>query len=340
MRAMVLHEFNGPLTEETVPDPKPGRGEAVIRVRGCAVDQFDLTIRKGEVEGTKLPLILGHEIAGEVTELGEGVDDLTAGDRVASTLYVTCGRCRPCRTGAETVCENFLGYIGAQFDGGYADLMKVPAGNLVRIGDTISYEEGSVLANAIGTPYHGIVRRAQVRPGETVLITGAGGGVGLHAVQLASLAGGRVMGADISDDKCRGILDMGAERAVDPTRDSLVETAMDWTDGHGVDVVIELVGTATIGETIRCLAIRGRMAIIGSHTGRTMKTDPLYLMRRELTVMGSRNCSKQDLREVVALVEEKKIKAIFSKTYPLQQAEAVLERMAKGEYVGRPVLIP
>ena len=340
MRAMILHEFNGPLTEETVPDPKPGRGEAVIRVHGCAVDQFDLTIRKGGIEGTKLPLILGHEIAGEVTELGEGVDDLAAGDRVASTLYVTCGRCRPCRTGAETVCENFLGYIGAQFDGGYAELMKVPAGNLVRIGDTISYEEGSVLANAIGTPYHGIVRRAQVRPGETVLITGAGGGVGLHAVQMASLAGGRVMGVDISDDKCRGILDMGAERAVDPTRDSLVEVAMDWTNGHGVDVVIELVGTATIGETIRCLATRGRMAIIGSHTGRTFEADPLYVMRRELTIMGSRNCTKQDLNDVVELVESGRIKAIYSETHPLSEAEAVLERMAKGEYVGRPVLIP
>ena len=272
--------------------------------------------------------------------LGEGVEDLEVGDRVASTLYFTCGRCRPCRSGAETVCENFYGYLGAQFDGGYAELMKSPAANLVRIGDAISFEAGSVLANAIGTPYHGIVRRAGVRPGETVLITGAGGGVGLHAVQLARLAGGRVMGADVSGEKLAGILEMGAERAVDPVADSLLEAVLDWTDGRGVDVVIELVGTATLADTIRSLAIRGRMAIIGSHTGRTFETDPLLIMRRELTVMGSRNCSKEDLRDVVELVESGKVKPIYSETYPLEEAESVLERMAKGEYVGRPVLIP
>ena len=127
---------------------------------------------------------------------------------------------------------------------------------------------------------------------------------------------------------------------MDPTKESLLETALDWTDGRGVDVVIELVGTATLADTVRCLAIRGRMAIIGSHTGRTLETDPLLIMRRELTVMGSRNCSKQDLRDVVDLVESGRIKPIYSETYPLEEAESVLERMAKGEYVGRPVLIP
>lgn len=340
MRAMVLHEFSGPLHAETVPDPVPGHGEAVIRVRACAVDQFDLTIRNGKNPGTKLPVILGHEVAGEVAALGEGVRGLKVGGRVASTLYVTCGRCRPCRTGAETVCENFLGYLGAQFDGGYAELMKAPAANFVPIGDGISFEEGSVLANAIGTPYHGIVKRACVAAGETVLITGAGGGVGLHAVQLARLAGARVMGADVSEAKLEGILEMGADRAVDPTRESLVDAVLEWTGGKGVDAVIELVGTATLPQTLQCLAIRGRLAIIGSHTGRALEADPLYIMRRELTIMGSRNCTKQDLYDVVGLVEAGKIKPIYSETYPLKDAEAVLARMAKGEYVGRPVLIP
>lgn len=340
MKAMVLHEFNSPLVEEIVSDPKPDYGEVVIRVHSCAVDQFDLTIRKGAIEGVKLPLILGHEISGEVAFLGKGVDGISVGDRVASTLYVTCGHCRPCQTGSETVCDNFLGYIGAQFDGGYAEFMKISAANLVQIGNSISYEEGSVLANAIGTPYHGIIKRAQVRPGETVLITGAGGGVGLHAIQLATLAGGRVIGADIGEKKCSEILNMGAERSVDFNKESLEEAIMDWTNGTGVDVVIELVGTATISETIRCLATQGRLAIIGSHTGRTMTTDPLYLMRKELIVMGSRNCSKQDLREVVTLVERGKIKPIFSQVYPLNQAEDVLNKMAEGMYVGRPVLVP
>jgi propanol-preferring alcohol dehydrogenase len=337
---MVLHEFSGPLKEESVPDPEPSHGEAMVRVRACAVDQFDLSIRNGHIPGTKLPLILGHEVAGEVVALGDGVGELSVGDRVVSTLYVTCGRCRLCRTGAETVCENFIGYLGAQFDGGYAEFMNIPAANLVRIGEGISFEEGSVFANAIGTPYHGIVRRACIRPGESVLITGAGGGVGLHAVQLARLSGGRVMGADISDDKLKGILEMGAERAVDPTKESLVDAVMDWTQGKGVDAVIELVGTATMADTVKCLAIRGRLAIIGSHTGRSFEADPLYVMRRELTIMGSRNCSKQDLRDVVNLVEGGRIKPIVSESYPLEEAESVLDRMAKGEFVGRPVLIP
>ncbi|HEY5902342.1 MAG TPA: alcohol dehydrogenase catalytic domain-containing protein, partial [Anaerolineales bacterium] len=190
MKALVVREFGGPLLLEELPIPQPGPQDVLLRVKACALDQFDLTIRDGRFAMAKtLPIILGHEIAGVVEAVGAEVSAFSPGDSVTSTLYLTCGKCRYCLTGRETICADFKGYVGIHTPGAYAEYTTIPEANLVKLPDSIPFAEGSVIANAIGTPYHALTKRARLQPGERVIITGAGGGVGVHAVQLARLMG-------------------------------------------------------------------------------------------------------------------------------------------------------
>ncbi|NNC40815.1 MAG: alcohol dehydrogenase catalytic domain-containing protein, partial [Acidimicrobiia bacterium] len=254
MRALVLHEFGGPLVLEEVPLPVPGPGDVLLRVRGCAVDQFDLTIRAGKRANAVVPLVLGHEISGEVVAVGSEVEGWHVGDRAVSTLYLTCGRCRRCLGGRETICEDFQGYVGIETPGGYAEYTTVPAANLVALPDSIGFAEGSVLANAVGTPYHAFKDRMRLGPSEYVIITGAGGGVGIHAIQVARAMGALVMAVDLGREKLDAALRYGANLAVDPEVQSFSEVAREWTGGLGVDGVLELVGPATMPESLNALA--------------------------------------------------------------------------------------
>ena len=237
MKALVVKEFGGPLILEDVPVPRPGPDDALIRVKACAVDQFDLTIRDGKFPTAKAPIILGHEIAGVVEAVGANVDTVLPGDRVTSTLYLTCGKCRYCLTGRETICADFKGYVGIHTPGAYAEYTTIPAVNLVKLPESISFPEGSVIANAIGTPYHALTKRARLQPGEHVIVTGAGGGVGIHAIQLAKMMGAFVMGVDIGE-KLSLACDLGADVIFDASAGDFSETARTWTNGEGAEVVL------------------------------------------------------------------------------------------------------
>jgi len=341
MRALILKEFGGPLVFEDVPIPQPGPDEALIRVKACAVDQFDLTIRDGKFAmANKVPIILGHEIAGVVEALGVDVTSVSVGDRVTSTLYLTCGKCRYCLTGRETICADFKGYVGIHTPGAYAEYTTVPAENLVKIPESISFPDGSVLANAIGTPYHALTKRARLGPGERIIITGAGGGVGIHAVQVARLMGAFVMAVDIGDKKLAFARDLGAEAVFDVSKGDFSAAAREWTNGEGVDVVLELVGTATFDSSIKSLARAGRMVIVGSHTGKELQASPQAMIANEWEILGSRNVSKRELAEVVDLVAVGRIKPVVTGIYPLEEAEAIHQRLRKQEIIGRVVLEP
>src|SRR5512142_280451 len=156
MQALVLNEFGGPLVLQEVPIPQPGPEDVLIRVGACAVDQFDLTIRDGKFPTARVPIILGHEIAGTVEAVGDHVSGFTRGDRLVSTLYLPCARRRYCLTGSETTCADFRGYVGIHTPGAYAEFTTVPAANLVKVPDRVPFAEASVLANAVGTPYHAL----------------------------------------------------------------------------------------------------------------------------------------------------------------------------------------
>jgi len=340
MKALVVKEFGGPLIAEDVPVPQPNADEVLIRVKACAVDQFDLTIRDGKFPTAKTPIILGHEIAGVVELVGSNVDNIQKGDRVTSTLYLTCGRCRYCLTGRETICADFKGYVGIHTPGAYAEYTTIPAVNLVKIPESISFPEGSVLANAIGTPYHALTKRARLQPNERIIVTGAGGGVGIHAVQLAKMMGAFVMAVDIGEEKLSLARELGADVVFDASSGDFSETAREWTNGEGVEAVLELVGTKTFDSSIKSLSRGGRMVIVGSHTGTELKASPQAMIANEWEILGSRNVTKRELAEVVNLVAAGMVKPIVIGTYPLEEAEALHQKLRKQEIIGRVVLEP
>ncbi len=340
MKALVLKEFGGPLILEDAPIPQPRPDEVLIRVKACAVDQFDLTIRDGKFPTAKTPIILGHEIAGVVEEVGAQVTAIAPGDRVTSTLYLTCGRCRYCLTGRETICADFKGYIGIHTPGAYAEFTTIPAVNLVKLPESISFAEGSVIANAIGTPYHALAKRARVQPAERVIVTGAGGGVGIHAVQLARLMGAFVLAVDIGAEKLALVRELGADLVFDASVGDFSAAAREWTDGEGADVILELVGTATFESSLKSLARGGRMVIVGSHTGTALTASPQAMIANEWEILGSRNVAKRELAEVAALAAAGRIKPIVTGAYPLEEAENLHQRLRKQEIIGRVVLEP
>ncbi len=340
MKALVVKEFSGPLILEDIPVPRPGPDDALIRVKACAVDQFDLTIRDGKFPTAKTPIILGHEIAGVVESVGANVDGIQPGDRVTSTLYLTCGRCRYCLTGRETICADFKGYVGIHTPGAYAEYTTIPAVNLVKLPELISFGEGSVIANAIGTPYHALTKRARLQPGEHVIVTGSGGGVGVHAIQLAKMMGTFVMAVDIGDEKLSLARELGADITFDASLGDFSEAARKWTNSKGVEVVLELVGTKTFESSLKSLARGGRMVIVGSHTGTELKASPQAMIANEWEIFGSRNVTKRELAEVVALVAAGRVKPIVTGIYPLEEAESLHQKLRKQEIIGRVVLEP
>jgi D-arabinose 1-dehydrogenase-like Zn-dependent alcohol dehydrogenase len=341
MRAMVIEEHDGPLVLRELPVPSPGPGEVLLRVRACAVDRFDVAIRRGSRErATALPHVLGHEIAGDVAGVGPGVDRWSGGDRVAATLYLVCGRCRWCLRGRETICERFGGHIGVNVPGGYAEYVVMPERNLVRLPDSVGYPEGSILANAIGTPFHALGARMGLGVGERLVVTGAGGGVGLHAIQLGVLMGASVLGVDLGEAKADAMRRMGADAVVDPTEAELRASILEWSGGRGADAVLELVGPATMTSTLPALSKGGRMVIVGSHSGTAWQLDPGDIYRNEWEIRGSRNVSVDELARVVELVERRRIVPVVAGTYPLEEAEALQERVRDGSVIGRDVLLP
>src|SRR5512145_765903 len=215
MKAMVLREYGAPLCLETVAVPKIGPNDVVLRVRavGVGLTVVIMTAVPGRV--TSFPRIPGHEVAGEVTEVGAEVTHVAVGERVVCHFYLTCGSCRFCRSGRETLCTAFRGFVGQASDGGYAEYMALPARNVTPIPAGVSDVDAAIASDAIATPYHACREEARVGPGDTVLIVGAGGGVGIHGVQMAKLCGGWVVGADITDDKLDAAKAAGADAVVD-----------------------------------------------------------------------------------------------------------------------------
>lgn len=340
MHAVRLEEFGGPLVMTQVPVPRPGPGQVLVEVRACAVDRFDTAIRARVRERAELPLILGHEISGVVARVGEGTQRWREGDRVVTSLYLTCGYCRWCRRGRETICENFGGHIGVNIPGGYAQYTVLPSSNLVRLPESVDFPAGSLLANVVGTPFHALLKRMRLAPGERLIVTGGGGGVGLHAIQIGVMLGARVMGVDLGAAKLEAMREVGAEWVVDPGDTDLEAAIREWTSGVGTDGVLELVGPATMSATLQSLAKGGRMVIVGSHTGSDWNIDPGLIYRNEWEILGSRNVTVDELATVVDLVANDRIRPVVAELHPLEDAEILHQRVLEGDVVGRDVLLP
>jgi len=343
---MVMEKFGAPLTLKDMPMPKIGPNDALVRVRVCGAGLTVVIMIATPGRIKSFPRIPGHEIAGEVVEVGSEVRTIRAGQRVTNHFYLTCGNCRYCRSGRETLCENFRGNVGNGCDGGYAEYVALPERNLVPIPDGVTDLEAAVASDAIATPYHACHAEAQISPGDDVLIIGAGGGVGVHMVQMARLCGARVIAAEIGEEKLELARTMGADEIIDARRGDIVKQVMALTNGRGVDASIDIVGNSkTLQASLEALAPAGRMVIIGSKPASvygedpTFKVNPQEFMRQAQEIHGSRYVNNSEIARTLEMLKHRRIKAVVGKTFPLEEAEQVHELLRKNAIAGRAALI-
>ena len=341
---MVLREPGKPFTEEEYPDPEPGPGEAVAKILACGAGLTIHHARMGRTPGVEYPLVIGHEITGVIAAVGAGVEALREGDAVTAYFYVTCGACKWCRINRETLCENFGGYIGRQAQGAYAEYLKLPARNFLKLPAGLDHEknaaEVSVICDAIATPYK-VTRRARIAPLETVAVVGAGGGVGIHMVMMAKWARARVIAVDIAANKLGKCRDVGADEVVDASRENVAEVLLDLTGGEGVDVVIDFVSAAaTLEAGARALGRGGRLVTLGG-TGQPFQSPTRDIVQKELELLGSRYATKQEVKESLDIVARGDAWPVVTETYSFRadEVEKVHDRLEQGAVTGRAVIV-
>ncbi len=334
MRAAVFHGAGKTLEVTEVPTPSPRRGEALVRVAGCGMCHTDLHYLDHGVKTFKEPpIVLGHEAAGTVEAVGEGVGDRVVGKRVLIPAVLSCGRCGFCRKGRENLCDN-LRMLGNHMDGAYAEFVTVPADELVPVPDALSLDHACVIADAVSTPYHAVKDRGRVQPGDTVAVVGCGG-VGLNLIQCATVAGGRVLAIDLNKERLEVAKRLGAVEAIDPSEVQRIDKHVRRLTGGGVDVAFEAVGAPDTMQLAYGLLKRGgRLCVIGfSHE--PVPISAAKLMFYELELVGSLGCGGGEYPEILELVKAGRIQLapIVSGTIPLTDINEGFERLRRGEGV-------
>lgn len=347
MKAIVLHDWvkswGNSLRLEEVLVPEPGPSEVLIRVRACGVGYTVTKFLLGQADGGPnsklLPRIPGHEIAGDIIETDENVLEFKKGDRVLVYFYLICGQCYYCLAGEQDHCINRRGVVGQQIDGGYAEYVKVPAQNVFHLPDSIPYKEATVINDAVATPVHVMKHRAQVKPGDDVLIVGAAGGVGIHAVQMAKFYGGRVIGADIDDTKLEKLKDYGAADIINTRKQSMVDEVKRLTNGKGVAAAVDFVcNHKTLHDSLDCIARKGRMVVMSGHPT-PISVPPIKLVSQEVTITGSRYATATDFTDATELVRRSIIRPVISEAGKLEDTEKIHALIAQNKVLGRGVVI-
>ena len=340
MKAAIFDAPHQPLRIAEVPTPEPGPGEVLVRVAACGVCHTDLHyIDHGTPTFKAPPLILGHEIAGTIAARGAGVTVLAEDDRVLLPAVLTCGRCAMCREGRENICEQSV-MLGNNVDGGYAEFVRVPAKDVFRLPAEVPLVEGAVIADAITTPFHALVRRARVTPGDWVVVFGCGG-IGLNIVQLAAALGARVIAVDIAAAKLALAERFGAEATIDASRVDRVDREVRRLTGSGADVALEAIGrAATQEQAFACLRTGGRLVLVG-YSPEMLPLNAGRVMYREIEVLGSLGCRPVDYPRVIELVRQQRIRLaeIVTHRLPLARVNEAFDLLRGGNVI-RAVVVP
>jgi NADPH:quinone reductase-like Zn-dependent oxidoreductase len=322
---------------EEVADPVIGPGEALVRVRACALNHLDLWQRNGlRRVAIPLPHISGSDVAGVLVEAGGS--GIQTGSRVMIQPGISCGRCLACLSGSDNECPQYevLGY--RNHAGGYAELIKVPVQNLVPVPDAVSFVEAAAFPLTFVTAWHMLITRAKLQQGEDVLVLAAGSGVGQAALQIARLHGARVIATAGSDAKLEQARALGAAAVINHHTQDIAEEIKRLTDRRGVDVVVEHVGAATWAKSMRSLARNGRLVTCGATTGGDGSVDLLALFSKRLSVLGSYMGTKAELVRAAAHLFAGRLKPVIDRTFPLAEAGAAQQRLEESGQFGKIVL--
>lgn len=340
MRAMVLEEFGGALKLQIWPVPEPGPGEVLVRVVACGGGLTLESIRLGHLGGST-PRIMGHEYAGTIAALGAGVENWREGDAVTGSFYLFCGNCVMCSAGRETLCINNKGNIGAKIDGAFAEYIVVPARNLVAIPEGVALREAGVIADAVATPYHIARERAHIVAGQRVAVIGAGGGVGIHMIQMAKAFGAFVIAVERDPAKLSRLREFNINALVDSAAESWQSDLLDAASGQ-LDTCIDCVGTpVTTAGGIAALGRGGTFVIVGtlpslrSNKNAVISVAPMYLINKEITITGTRYATRAEIARSLQMVRDGSVKPIIGASFPLEQAEDALEAIRRNQIFGR-----
>lgn len=338
MRAAVFHEQGAPLELSQLEQPQPGAGEVLVEVEAAGVCGTELHFLDGLLTPAKTPIVLGHEVAGTVAEVGEGVSAFSPGERVAVHYFHPCGRCRQCRSGQEHLCDQPKGFLAFVTDGGFAEYVAVPETALARVPDELSLEHAAPLCCSATTALHAL-HVSGLGTGDTAVVYGCGG-VGLQLVQALRLAGVRVIAVSRSPAKLERARELGADVTINAREGAVATQVKEAADGQGAEAVFELVGTAeSMPEALGSLAKAGALVFVGYSFDR-LDLSPLDLVVPETRILSSVGNTYLELVEVLDLAARGLIEPVIHEVAPLEEANRVLEDLRAGRVVGRAVLRP
>jgi NADPH:quinone reductase-like Zn-dependent oxidoreductase len=342
MRAVYFTEHGGidQLHYGELPDPTAGENDVLVRVRACGLNHADRWVRQGlPFLRVPLPFVLGQDIAGEVVACGAAVRFVQVGARVVLNPGVSCGHCERCLAGHDNLCPEF-GIIGKNFPGGYAELVKAPAANVVPLPAEIGWEAAACVPAVFTTAWNMLFEQARLQPGEWILIHAAGSGVGSAAIQLAHLVGANIITTAGSDGKLEKAKALGAHHGINYRQQDFLREVRRLTLKRGVDVVIEHIGAEVWEHSLLCLATGGRLVTCGATTGYQTKTDLRHVFFRNLQILGATSGSKASLFQIMRLVQEGKLQPVLDRALPLAEARQAHRLLEARQQFGKLVLVP
>ena len=340
MKAIVFQQHGAPdvLKYTGAPDPTIRPNDVLVRVKACALNHLDLWVRRG-IPGVPIPLphIPGSDVSGEIAQIGADVTTVRVGQKVVLAPGVTCGKCAACVAGQDNRCRQFIN-LGYMIDGGCAEFVRAPEVNCLPYPENLSFEEAASIPLVFQTAWHMLLARAELQPGEDVLILGAGSGVGSAAIQIAKFFGARVIATAGTDEKLQKAKQLGADHLINHKTQKIRDEVRRITSKRGVDVVFEHVGTATWDDSFASLALGGRLVTCGATTGYDAKVDLRFLFSRQLSLLGSYMGTKSELHSVMRLVASGRFKPIVDRIFPLGACAEAHSYLESSSQFGKVVL--
>jgi propanol-preferring alcohol dehydrogenase len=335
MKAAVLEAYHRPLTIKGVDLEPPGPGEVTLEVKACGLCMTDIHIAEGTIPTVKLPLIPGHEFAGRVVATGQGVTDIAVGDRVAVSVDIACGRCDFCLRAETTRCAN-LRRMGFERPGGMGERVNVPAGNVEKLADRVSFEKAAIIADAVASMYRGLRTAGRVGAGTRVAIMGTGG-LGMQGVKIARMLGAEVACTDLVDAKLERARSLGAHVTVNPAKEDWVAAVRKQLGP--LDVVIDTIGKgASLVEAVSALRNGGRVVALG-YVDPRLQIPSYEITIKEKQIVGSRAASRAEFREVVRLINTGRLDPDIGELIPARRINEALEDLKHGRFLTRSVLV-
>ena len=343
MKAVIYHEFGGVdvLRYEDIPLPEFEADEVLVRVRSVSLNHLDHLQRKGPawLPDFTLPHVAGMDVSGDIERIGDQVNKFTVGDRVVINPSINCKHCSHCVKGQDNYCTS-IKVLGGNINGGFAEYVKAPASHVYLIPDHLSYDDASCIPTIYVTAWHALIDRGRLRLGEDILIHAAGSGLGTAAIQVAKMAGARVIATAGADYKLEKAKELGADVVINYSREDFLAVVKDATSGKGVEMVLEHIGPATWDKSMLSLAPRGRLVHCGATTGVMVQINLPYTYHFGLQVIGSDGFTNAEFEEVLALFDQKKFRPVIDASFPLEETAEAQRRMIDRSVFGKIILHP